>query len=147
MSTYHAITFHIVFSTKHRKPWIKDTWIERFHEYLGGTMRGLDAVPLKIGGVADHVHLLIGCKTTHRPSDLVREIKKSATAWVRETVGFEPFAWQDGYSIFSVSPDACSKVAAYIANQAEHHRTRSFQEELLLMLEQAGIEYDPKFLE
>ena len=147
MSTYHSIHFHIVFSTKNRKPWIKDSWIGRLHEYLGGTIRGLEAIPLKTGGVADHVHLLIGCRTTHRPSDLVREIKKSATTWIHEEIGFEPFAWQDGYAIISVSPNACPSVVNYITNQKEHHRKRTYREELERILKEAGIDYDPKYLD
>ena len=147
MSTFHSIHYHIIFSTKFRKPWIKDAWISRLHEYVGGTIKGLDATPLKVGGVADHVHLLVGCKTTHRPSDLVREIKKAASAWVHDELGVQPFAWQNGYAIFSVSPNALSVVVAYIANQAEHHRKRSFREELMEMLDTAGVEYEPRFLE
>lgn len=147
MSTFHSIHFHIVFSTKNRAPWIKDDWIGRLHGYMGGIAKGLDAVPAKIGGVSDHVHMLAGCRTTHRPADLVREIKKSATAWVHDEIGFEPFCWQDGYAIFSVSPDARPSVAAYIENQAEHHHKRSYQEELRAMLERAEIEYDPRYLE
>ena len=113
----------------------------------GGTIKGFNAVPVQIGGIEDHVHLLIGCKTYQRPSDLIREVKKSSTAWIRGEANCPLFHWQDGYAIFSVSPDACSKVANYIANQKEHHRTKSFREELLDMLERAGVEYDPKFLE
>ncbi len=82
MSTYHSIHYHIIFSTKHRKPWILDKWISDLHGYIGGTVKGLDAVPLKIGGLADHVNLLIGCKTKHCLADLVRELKKAATLWV-----------------------------------------------------------------
>ncbi|TWU01202.1 IS200/IS605 family transposase [Stieleria varia] len=147
MSTYHSIHFHIVFSTKHRKPWIEEEWIEDFHSYIGGTIKGLGAIPLKVGGVADHVHLLVGCKTTHRPCDLVREIKKAATAWVHSEIGFMPFVWQDGYAIFSVSPDACSTVSRYIENQKEHHRKMTFLEELVEILKLAGIEFDPQYLE
>lgn len=147
MSTYCSIHFHIVFSTKNRKRWIKADWIERLHEYMGGTIRGMDAVPLQIGGVEDHVHLLAGCKTTHRPSDLVREIKKAATAWVHGEIGIPAFAWQDGYAIISVSPNAIEPVSNYIANQAVHHRKRTFREELEMILKYAGIQYDPKYLE
>ena len=147
MSTYHSIHFHVVFSTKHRQPWIKEAWISQLHEYMGGTVKGLDAVPLKIGGVADHVHLLLGCKTIHRPSDLVRDIKKSATAWVHDEIGFAPFLWQEGYAIISVSPNAIASVASYVGNQVEHHHKKSFQEELGDILDRAGIKYDPKYLE
>jgi REP element-mobilizing transposase RayT len=147
MSTFHSIHFHIIFSTKHRKPWIDDKWIGDLHGYLGGTVKGLGAAPLKIGGVADHVHMLIGCKTTHCPAELVREIKKSATAWVHDEIGLTAFGWQDGYAIFSLSPDACSGVSNYIGNQAEHHRKKLSIEELKQLLAKAGIEYDPKYLE
>ena len=147
MSTFHSLHYHLVFSTKHRTPWIKDSWIHRLHEYLGGTLNGLDVKPLAIGGVADHVHLLIGAKTTHRVCDIVRELKKSATEWVHQTIQFEPFQWQEGYAVFTVSPGARASVSAYIQNQAEHHRKKTFHEELKEMLDKAGIEYDPKYLE
>ena len=110
-------------------------------------MKGLEAIPQKIGGVADHLHMLVGCKTTHRPCDLVREIKKSATSWVHEDIGYEPFAWQEGYSVFSVSPGACDGVANYIARQRQHHHQKTFQEELEEVLRKAGIEFDPKYLQ
>lgn len=147
MSTYTSIHFHVVFSTKNRKRWIKADWLERLHEYMGGTIRGLDLVPLCIGGVEDHVHALLGCKPNHRPSDFVRELKKAATAWVHKEIGIRAFAWQEGYAIISVSPGACAGVAKYINNQAEHHRGRTFREELETILQRAGIEYDPKYLE
>ncbi|WP_417731235.1 IS200/IS605 family transposase [Rosistilla oblonga] len=147
MSTYHCIHFHIIFSTKHRKPWIADTWIHQLHAYLGGTLKGLEAVPLKIGGVSDHVHMLVGCKTTHCPADLVRETKSAATLWVHKEIKFAPFAWQEGYAIFSLSPDACPGVAKYIEHQAAHHQKKSSLDELKELLAKAGVQYDPKYLE
>ena len=139
MSTFHSLNCHITFSTKHRKPWIKLDWIERLHAYLGGIVNQLGGKSLKIGGVEDHVHLLVGLKTTHRLSDFMRELKKSSSSWVHDTVGYRPFQWQDGYAVFSVSPTACAAVTSYIANQREHHRTRTFREELMAMLEEAGV--------
>ena len=108
MSTYHSLHYHIIYSTKNRAPWIKAPWIADLHQYTGGIIKGLDATPLKIGGVDDHIHLLVGCKTTHRISDLVREIKKAATKWVHSEIGFTPFCWQDGFTLcFRSDPDAC----------------------------------------
>ena len=144
MSTYHSLTYHVTFSTKHRTPWIKDAWIERLHGYLGGTIKQMDGIALKIGGIEDHVHLLISLKTTHRISDIMRDFKKSSSKWVHEELGFPPFEWQDGYAIFTVSPTAREAVSNYIANQKEHHRKVSFREELVRMLEEAGVVYDPK---
>ena len=147
MSTFCSLHYHLVFSTKYRKPWIKDDWIDRLHQYMGGTLKKLDVQPLCIGGVTDHVHLLLGTRTTHRISDIVRELKKSSTQWVHDTISFEPFRWQNGYAVISLSPDALASVTKYINNQAEHHRIKSFNEELREILDSAGIEYDPQYLE
>ena len=147
MSTYASLHYHIVFSTKNRKRWIDQSWETRLHEYLGGTARGLKAFPQGIGGIEDHVHLLIGLKTTHRIADFMRELKKSSSEWVHETMGVKGFAWQQGYGIFSVSATARDRVKAYIANQRAHHQKKGFREELIELLERAGVEYDPKYLD
>jgi len=147
MSAYHSLTYHVTFSTKHRTPWIEDAWVERLHSYLGGTIKQMDGIALTIGGVEDHVHLLISLKTTHRISDVMRDVKKSSSMWVHEEIGFSPFEWQDGYAIFTVSPTVRNVVSRYIANQKEHLRKISFREELVRMLEESGVVYDPKYLE
>ncbi len=90
-----------------------------WHEYLGGTARGLGAFPQEIGGIEDHVHLLIGLKSTHCIADFMRELKKSASAWVHETIGMKDFAWQEGYGIFSVSAPAAD------GGRQEHRQARS----------------------
>jgi REP element-mobilizing transposase RayT len=133
-STYLSLRYHIIFSTKHRKPWILDPWHSRLHEYLGGTVRGLGGVPESVGGVEGHVHLLVGLRATHTLADFVRELKKSATGWVRDQQLQSDFAWQEGYSAFTVSPNARQGVRSYIANQVEHHRRRSYVDELQRIL-------------
>jgi REP element-mobilizing transposase RayT len=138
---------HIVFATKNREKLILPAWREKLHEYLGGTVKGLGAVPQGIGGVEDHVHLLVGFKATHRLSDFMQELKKSSSTWVHDEFGSKKFYWQEGYSAFSVSAPARPAVRRYIANQEEHHRAKSHREELIELLERAGIEFDPKFLE
>ena len=147
MSTYASLHYHITFSTKHRAPLIDQSWEKRLHEYLGGIVKRLDGFPQGIGGIEDHVHLLVGLKTTHRISDFMRELKKSASERVHTTVGMPEFKWQEGYGIFSVSATARTKVKAYIANQREHHQVKTYREELLEMLERAGVEYEPKYLD
>ena len=146
MSTYASLHYHIVFSTKNRKRWIDQSWETRLHEYLGGTARGLKAFPQGIGGIEDHVHLLIGLKTTYCIADFMRDLKKSSSVWVHETIDVKDFAWQEGYGIFSVSATARDRVKTYIANQRAHHRKRGFREELIELLERADVEYDPKYL-
>lgn len=146
-STYLSLHYHLVFGTKDREPFIARVWASRLHEYLGGTILGLGGFPQGVGGVDDHVHLLVGLKATHCLADVLRELKKAASVWVHEQIGLKTLAWQEGYAAFTVSPTARETVQQYIANQEEHHRVRSFREELIEMLERAGIEYDPKYLD
>ncbi len=144
-STYYSLHYHWVCSTKERRPFIRNDWRSRLHEYLGGTIRGLEGVPLKIGGVEDHVHALIGLKTTHCLADFVRELKKASSTWTASQHERE-FAWQEGYSIFTVSASMRDTVSRYIERQEEHHRKKTFAEELKELLEKHGVEYDPKYL-
>jgi REP element-mobilizing transposase RayT len=94
-STYYGLHYHWVCSTKERRPFIRD-WGPSLHQYLGGTIRGLGGVPLNVGGVEDHVHALVGLKTTHCIADFVRELKKASSVWVAETHERE-FECQEGY--------------------------------------------------
>jgi REP element-mobilizing transposase RayT len=146
-STYLSLHYHLVFSTKDRTPSIADAWRDRLHEYLGGTIRELGGFPQIVGGVADHVHLLVGLKSTHTLADVLRELKKSSSQWVHRELGQPAFSWQEGYAAFTVSPTGRDGVRDYIAHQAEHHRRRTFREELVEMLKRAGVEYDPRYLD
>ena len=96
-STHTSIHVHVVFSTKNRTPSIDAAWRERLHSYLGGAIKGTGALPVAIGGTADHIHLLIGFKSTHCLSDLLREIKASSSKWVGDELTVRDFAWQIGY--------------------------------------------------
>ncbi len=146
-STYTSLHYHIVFSTKNCEPFITTDWRSRLHEYLGGMVRGMDGVPLGIGGVADHVHLLVGLKPTHCLAHFLRDLKKDATNWVKDDLGHTFFSWQEGYSAFTVSPTAVEAVRGYILKQEEHHRHKTFREELIELLNKAGIEYDERYLD
>jgi putative transposase len=129
-STYTCLLYHLIFSTKNREPLITAAMRSRVHEYLGGAVRGLGGTPQGVGGVADHVHLLVGLKPTHRICDFLRDLKKSSSVWVNETLGVRGFAWQEAYAAFTVSASARPAVQEYIANQEEHHRHKTFREEL-----------------
>jgi len=144
-STYYSLHYHWVCSTKVRRPFIRSDWRPRLHEYLGGTIRGLDGVALKVGGVEDHVHALIGLKPTHCIANFLRELKKASSVWSAENHERE-FEWQEGYSIFAVSASLMETVNHYIERQEEHHRKMTFEDELKLLLEKHGINYDPKYL-
>jgi len=144
-STYYSLHYHWVCSTKNRRPLIREAWESKFHQYIGGTIRGLDGVPLKIGGVADHIHALLGLKPIHCPADFSRELKKATTRWASDHE--HSFGWQEGYAIFSVSVSGLKAVENYIARQREHHRRMTFTDELKKLLEKHGIKYDAKYLE
>jgi len=144
-STYYSLHYHWVCSTKDRRPLIRNEWRARLFEYLGGTVRGLGGVALRIGGVEDHVHALIGLTPIHRIADFTRELKKASS--IQAGQSWEPhFKWQDGYAVFAVSTSMMERVRGYIDRQTEHHRKRSFTEELKDLLERHGVAYDPKYL-
>lgn len=144
-STYTSLHFHIVFSTKERFPLIIKDWRERLHSYLGGIVKGLDGVPLAIGGIEDHVHLLVGLKSKHRLDYFLRDLKADSSAWVHRELK-KKFEWQKGYAAFTVSPSSIEGVKRYILNQEKHHAKKTFKEELIELLEVSGIEYDEKYL-
>jgi putative transposase len=144
-STFFSLHYHIVFSTKERRPIIKADWRPRLHGYLGGKVRRMDGVAESIGGIDDHLHLMLSLRPIHCLADLMRDLKKDSTNWIKEN--FERrFAWQEGYAAFTVSPSATSAVRRYVLHQEEHHAKRSFVDELKDLLGKAGIEYEEKYL-
>jgi REP element-mobilizing transposase RayT len=146
-STYLSLHYHVIFSTKHRQPTILDPWRDELHRYLGGTVNSLHGFAQGCGGVADHVHLLVGLKATHCLADFVRELKKSATGWVRDNKGDPNFAWQEGYAAFTISAPSRGDLLDYIRDQEAHHRKRTFREELIVFLNKAGVEFDAKYFD
>ena len=146
-STHTSLHYHLVFATRNREPWITEPTRSQLHEYLGGTVRGLGGQPEGIGGIADHVHLLVSLKPTHCLADFMRELKKASSSWFRDHSHQPGFHWQEGYAAFSVSASAKDAVRSYIARQEEHHRTRTFREELIEFLQKAGVEYDERYLD
>jgi hypothetical protein len=126
--------------------WIAREWRESLHAYMGGIVKGLDGVPLAVGGIEDHVHLLVGLKPSHRLDYFLRDLKADSFLWVHPEIGRKMFSWQKGYGAFFVSPSNIEGVKGYILNQEEHHRRRTFQEEYLVMLKASGIAFDEKYL-
>jgi putative transposase len=145
-STHISLHYHLIFSTKERVPIIAQEWRENLHAYLGGIVKGLDGIPLAIGGMEDHVHLLVGLKSSHRLDYFLRDLKADSSEWVHKEIGKNTFSWQKGYGAFSVSPSNIEGVKRYIFNQEEHHRRKSFQEEYIELLQASGIEYDEQYL-
>ena len=144
-STHTSLHYHLIFATKNRAPFIAREWATALHEYIGGIVRGLDGHSQGVGGVCDHVHLLISLKPTHCISHFMRELKKNSCAWAREKDPF--FQWQEGYAAFSVSASMRDTVHRYIAAQEEHHRKKTFLEELVEFFQKSQVPYDGRYLD
>ena len=145
-STHVSLHYHLVFSTKDRIAYMHKDWRGRLHSYMGGIVKGLNGVPVTIGGVEDHVHLLVGLRATHRLSDVLKEVKGSSSLWVHEELKIRQFAWQEGYGAFTVSASQIEPVRVYIDTQEAHHHQKTFQDEYREFLEAYGVEYDEKYL-
>jgi REP element-mobilizing transposase RayT len=145
--SFASLHYHIVFSTKNRLAAISPDLQLRLYEYLGGILRAQDGVLLAAGGMPDHVHLLVGLSREMAVAEAVRLLKINSSKWIHETfTQHTGFAWQTGYGAFSVSYSNLHQVRKYIAGQAEHHRTRTFQEEFIAFLKRHRIEYDERYL-
>ncbi len=142
------IYLHIVFSTKNRQLWLKDRDVRmELHAYLGGTCNGLDCPSLQFGGVEDHVHVLCRLGRQISVADLVRDLKKESSKWIKEKDPRQSeFHWQAGYGAFSVSPAHIPALRDYIQRQEEHHRQESFQEEFRRILRKYGVEFDERYV-
>jgi hypothetical protein len=115
------------------------------HAYLGGILRDLKAVPEMINGPGDHVHILAGLRATHMLAEVLRQVKRGSSMWIHQH-GVTRFEWQEGYAAFTVSPSNVEVVKRYIANQQEHHRKRTFEEEYVELLKLSGVEFDDRYL-
>jgi REP element-mobilizing transposase RayT len=145
-STHLSLHYHLVFSTKNREPWMAPSQRDRIHEYLGGTLRGLKGIAHAVGGTGDHVHIFAGLRATHCLAAVMREIKSESSAWIHRELRLPGFAWQEGYGAFTVSASHFEAVRNYVLHQEEHHRTKSFQEEYVGMLQRGMVEFDEKYL-
>jgi putative transposase len=141
------ILVHLVFSTKHREASLPDDLRDELHAYIGGIVENHKGTLLKAGSVADHIHLLVAHPRTCAPSELVQEIKTGSSRWLKgQRFQYAGFHWQSGYGMFSISPSHRQTVEQYLANQAEHHRVVTFQEEYRRLLEKYEIPFDERYV-
>jgi REP-associated tyrosine transposase len=142
------IYVHIIFSTKGREPFLVDADLrDRTHAYLAGICRNLDSPALIVGGTEDHVHVLCRLGKQTAVSDLVRELKRDSSSWIKTQHGeLANFHWQAGYGAFSISPRHVVDLKPYIANQVEHHRNESFQDEYRRVCSKYGVEIDERYV-
>ena|SRR6266404_2039112 len=145
-STHLSLHYHLIFSTKERYPFISREWRTRLYAFLGGEVRTMNGHPTEIGGVADHVRLLIGLRATHCLADVLRDIKAGSSKWIHDEMRLATFSRQEGYGAFTVSPRQVDTIRKYIQNQETHHQHKSYQEEYLDFLKLGGVEYDERYL-
>jgi putative transposase len=145
--SFACMHIHLIFSTKRREPIQSDAMRPRLFEYVGGILRSERSVLRAAGGMPDHAHWLVSLHRQTSVADALRRIKASSSRWIHDQYPeLRQFAWQAGYGAFAVSYSNLDAVEAYIRGQAEHHRTRSFQEEFIAFLRRHDIGFDERCL-
>ena len=146
-NTYVSCYIHYVFSTKNHEQWLIPEIREKLYPYFGGIARENNFKLIKAGGIEDHVHLLVSLPATVSVSKAIKYIKGGSSRWIHENFkNMYSFSWQEGYGAFSISRSLLEKTIAYIENQEQHHRHKTFREEIIEFLEYHGIEFDEKYL-
>lgn len=146
MGSFTKLTYHVVFSTKHRYKAIQREFEKKLYEYIGGLVRAQNGHLIEIGGIEDHVHLLLNLSPTKPVSDAIRDLKASTSKWSNQLCNGPRFEWQKGYGAFTVSYSQIETVRHYIQNQREHHKAKSFESEYIALLNNHGIVFEKKYL-
>ncbi len=146
-NTYSQITIHAVFAVKYRENFIIKDWRNHLHQYISGIITNKGAKSLAVGGWKDHVHILFGMPVTTCISDFMSAVKASSSGWINNQHYIKgKFQWQSGYGAFSFAKSQRDIVIKYIMNQEDHHRTRTFKEEYINMLNDFDVAYEDKYL-
>jgi REP element-mobilizing transposase RayT len=141
------VVVHIIFSTKDRRPFLKNDFQSNAHAYLASVARDFGCECFRVGGMSDHVHLAISLSRTVTIAKLVETLKTSSAKWLKaETSCSAAFAWQRGYGVFSVSPRQLPKLVEYIDRQEEHHGKKTFKEEFREFCDRYGVKYDERYV-
>lgn len=147
MHSFISSLHHCVFATKNREPLLTPAIRDRLWPYLGGIARENGIKPLAIGGMADHVHVLIGLPATISLAKAMQLLKGNSSKWIHETFpALRSFAWQEGYGAFSIGISGIEETRAYIDDQEEHHRTKTFRDEITVFLQRHGLPFDQAML-
>ncbi|MBL0356400.1 MAG: IS200/IS605 family transposase [Chitinophagaceae bacterium] len=141
------LSTHIVFSTKYRQPLIDAAIEPELHAYLGAVCNVMECLPVKVGGYTDHIHILCLLSKKVALMDLLEEIKKRSSKWIKtKGEAYKNFYWQNGYGAFAVNPSELAVVIRYIENQHEHHQEKNFQDEYRGFLKKYNVEYDERYV-
>jgi putative transposase len=146
-NTYTQMYIQIVFAVKRRQNLIQKKWKDELHKYICGIVNGKGQKVYAIGGVEDHIHILVSIKPNIAISDLVRDIKANSSKWINENEFVRgKFQWQEGFGAFSYAQSQLDTVIAYINNQEKHHEKRTFKDEYMEQLQKFEIEFDENYL-
>jgi len=145
--SFTNLLYHLIFSTKDRRPLITLEYQPRLYDYIGGVIRGLGGISLGIDGVEDHVHVLAKLRPDKALSDVLRDLKANASGWMHDVFPkLSDFSWQRGYAAFTVSQSNLRQVQRYLERQKEHHLKVSFRDEFILFLKENDIEFDERYV-
>lgn len=142
-----AVYIHLVFSTKERRPFLRDSAIrDATHSYLGGISKKLGCAPIITGGMEDHVHLVARFGRTNIQAEWVKELKRVSSLWLKQEHSIRSFGWQGGYASFSVSASKLEQIKRYVERQEQHHRKFNFQDELRALFSKHHVEWDERYV-
>jgi REP element-mobilizing transposase RayT len=145
-NTFTQIYMHIIFAVNKREAMIGEVWRDELYHYLAAICQHRNHFVYAINGTADHVHLLVGMHPSESVASLVKEMKGQSSRWINQKFYKGTFSWQGGYGAFSYSRSMVAAVKGYIDNQCEHHRKKTFEEELAEIFQKAGIEARPEYM-
>lgn len=146
-NTYSQIYLQIVFAVQNRNALIDGIWEEQLYKYIAGIIQNKEQKMIAVNGMPDHIHIFIGMKPTCCISDLVREIKKSSSTFIKDNqLSAKPLNWQEGFGAFSYSHSNVDAVYNYVMNQKEHHKKQTFKEEYIAFLKKFEVEHNEKYL-
>ncbi len=146
-NTYSQVHLQFVFAAKYRAALIAAQWQHDLYKYITGIVQNNNHKMLAINGMPDHIHLLVGMRPTQSMADLMQDIKGSSSKWINDNkLSESKFEWQEGYGVFSYSASHIPAVIAYIQNQQEHHKKKTFTQEYVVFLKKFNIEYDERYI-
>ena len=146
-NTYTQIYIHYVFAVQNRIGLIQNRWSDELYKYITGIIRNKGHKLLTIGGMPDHVHVLVSMSPKQSPSDLMADIKRSSSLWINENrLVMGKFSWQEGFGAFSYGKSQIPDIAHYIETQEEHHKKRTFMEEYVEFLKLFEVDYDERYV-
>ena len=146
-STLSNLLYHVVFSTKNREPLLIPAVRDDLYRYIAGIIKKEKGVLIQIGGMPDHLHLVVKLNPAHSLSDIMKNIKAGSSKWINEQkMLMGRFGWQEGYGAFTISESQLPGVIRYVKEQENHHRTLSFKDEFIMFLKRHRIEYDERYI-